>query len=101
MGIRIIHKKKISSSQTPILENFKNSIDQALELSNLTKSKPFWQSLPHEFQQISLERVFDKKIYEMTGSQASDIAQSMIDSAENPKINSISGALNIVSEEFS
>ncbi|MFB5610979.1 MAG: TldD/PmbA family protein [Nitrosopumilaceae archaeon] len=100
MGIRIIHKKKISSSQTTILENFKNSIDQALESSNLTKSKPFWQSLPHEFQQISLDRIFDKKLDEITGSQASDIAQSMIDFSENRKINSISGALNIVSEEF-
>ena len=100
IGIRIFHTKKISSAQTSILENFKNSIDQALELSNLTKSKPFWRSLPFEFKKRSLEGVFDEKLKEITGSQASDIAQSMIDSSENPKINSISGALNIVSEEF-
>ncbi|MFQ5573957.1 MAG: PmbA/TldA family metallopeptidase, partial [Nitrosopumilaceae archaeon] len=100
MGIRIIHNKKISSAQTTILENYKNSIDEAFELSNLTKSKPFWKSLPHEFKKSSLEGVFDNKLKEITGSQASDIAQTMIDSSENPKINSISGSLNIVSEEF-
>lgn len=101
IGIRIIHNKKISSAHTTILKNYKKTIDEALELSNITKSKPFWQSLPHKFMKNSLEGVFDKKLKEITGSEASDIAQSMINSSENPKINSISGALNIVSEEFS
>jgi PmbA protein len=100
MGIRIIQNKKISSAQTTILENYKECIEQALELSNLTKSKPFWKSLPHEFQQNPLKRIFDKKLKEITGREASDIAQIMIDSSKNQKINSISGALNIVSEKF-
>lgn len=101
MGIRIIHKKKISSAHTTILENFKNSIDGAFELSNLTNPKPFWQELPFTSKKKIIEGVFDKKLKEITGSQASDIAQSMIDYAKNSKISSISGALNIVSEEFS
>jgi len=100
MGIRIIQNKKISSAQTTILENYKECIEQALELSNLTKSKPFWKSLPYEFQQNPLKRIFDKKLKEITGREASDIAQIMIDSSKNQKIDSISGALNIVSEKF-
>ncbi|MFQ5572771.1 MAG: TldD/PmbA family protein [Nitrosopumilaceae archaeon] len=100
MGIRIIQNKKISSAQTTICENYKNAIDEALELSNLTKAKPFWKSLASDFKKRSLEGVFDKKLKEITGSEASDLAQSMIDSSENSKISSISGALNIVSEEF-
>ncbi len=100
IGIRIIHKKKISSAQTMILENYKKAIDEALVLSNITKSKPFWHSLPHEFKKNSPEGGYDKKLKEITSSEASDIAQSMINSSENQKINSISGSLNIVSEEF-
>lgn len=100
IGIRIIHENKISSAQSTILENYKNSIDQALELSNLTKPKPFWQSLPHQFKKNSLDGAFDHKLKEITGMEACDLAQSMIDASQNPKINSISGALNIVSEEF-
>lgn len=100
IGIRIIQNKKISSGQTTILENYKECIMQALELSNLTKSKPFWKSLPHKFQQNFLRGIFDKKLKEITGSDASDLAQIMIDSSKNQKINSISGALNIVSEKF-
>ncbi len=101
IGIRIIHGKKISSAQTSIVENYKKTIDQALELSNITKPKPFWKSLAQNSKQkIPLEGVFDKKLSEITGIEASDIAQTMIDSALNPKIDSISGSLNIVAEDF-
>lgn len=101
IGIRIIQGKKISSAQTSIIEDYKKTIDQALELSNITKPKPFWKSLPHDLKEkIPLEGVFDKKLSDITGSEASDIAQTMIDSALNPKIDSISGSLNIVAEDF-
>ena len=100
LGIRIIHKNKISSAHTTILENFKKTIDDAVELSKLTKSKPFWRNLPSKFTIEPLERVFDKKLEQITGSQASDIAQEMIEHTENQNINSISGSLNIVSENF-
>ncbi len=101
MGFRIIHQKRISSSQTYIPENFKNSIEQAIELLNFTKPKPFWKSLPSKFKQNTpLEGVFDKKLAEITGSEATEIAQTMIDSALNPKIFSITGSLNIISENF-
>lgn len=100
IGIRVIHNKKISSAHTTILENYKNSIDEAIKLSNISKPKPFWHSLPHEFKKKSIEGIFDKKLKEITGSEAADIAQAMINSSEDSKINSISGSLNIVSEEF-
>ena len=100
MGIRIIHKNRISSSQTNVLENFKKIIDSALELSELTKSKMFWRNLPSKITKKPLERVFDKKLEEITGIEASDIAQIMIECTDNQKINSISGSLNIISEKF-
>ena len=100
LGIRLIHKNKISSAHTTILENFKKTIDDAFDSSKLTKSKPFWHNLPSKFTIKPLERVFDKKLEHVTGSQASDIAQEMIEFTENQKINSISGSLNIVSEKF-
>ena len=51
IGIRIIHGKKISSAQTSIVENYKKTIDQALELSNITKPKSFWESLAQNSKQ--------------------------------------------------
>ena len=101
IGIRLIHKKKISSAQTSIPENYKKIIDQTLELSKYSKSKPFWKSLPHDLKNgTKLEGVFDKKLAEITGIEASEMAQIMIDATLNPKINSITGSLNIVSEKF-
>jgi len=101
LGIRLIHHKRISSSQTTIMENYKNAIDQALELSNYSKPKPFWKSLPSNLKQnVSFDSIFDSKIAEITGSEASEISQTMIDATLNPKINSITGSLNIVSENF-
>jgi PmbA protein len=101
LGIRLIHDKKISSSQTTITENYKNAIDQTLELSKYSNPKLFWKCLPSNHKQsVSFDSIFDNKLAEITGSEASEISQTMIDSTLNPKINSITGSLNIVSENF-
>ena len=100
-GVRIIHKKKISTSQMTILDDSTKFVDKALELLKYAKEKSFWKTLPSEFKgKQTIENTFDKKIPEISGSEASDIAQRMINSASDTKISSVTGSLNLVSEEF-
>ena len=99
-GIRIIHDKKISSSQTSNEDEIKKSIEDSFQTISHLKPREFWKSLPHELKSHSLEGVYDKKLDEVSGSDVTDIAQSMIDQTLDSKINTISGSLNIVSENF-
>lgn len=100
-GVRIIHKKKISTTQTTILDDSTKAVDRTLELLKYAKEKSFWKTLPSKFKgKQTIENTFDKKISEISGSEASDIAQRMINSASDPKISSVTGSLNLVSEEF-
>ena len=100
-GIRIIHDKKISSIQTSNGNEIQKSIGDSLQTISHLKPRKFWKSLPHELKsRISLEGVFDKKLDEISGSDATDIAQSMINNTLDTKISTISGSLNIVSENF-
>ncbi|MCV0431615.1 TldD/PmbA family protein [Nitrosopumilus sp.] len=99
-GIRLIHNKKITSFETTNEEKIEEGINNASKsLSNL-KSKEFWQGLPHKAEHTKLEGTFDKKLDHISGSESTDIAQTMIDYANNQKINTITGSLNIVSENF-
>ena len=100
-GIRIIHDKKISSIQTSNGNEIQKSIEDSLQTISHLKPRKFWKSLPHELKsRISLEGVFDKKLDEISGSDATDIAQNMINNTLDTKISTISGSLNIVSENF-
>ncbi len=101
LGIRIIHQKRISSSQTTNIEDAAKIVDQALSSSSLSKSKEFWKSLPSEFKSSTrVERLFDKKLVDISGIQAADIAYTMINSATHSKISNITGSLNIVAENI-
>ena len=64
------------------------------------KSRDFWNGLPEKIETQQLEGVFDKKIKHISGSKATDIAQNMINSSENKKIDTITGSLNLVYENF-
>ena len=100
-GIRIIQDKKIISIQTNNESEISDAIEKNLENSSLIKKRDFWKSLPSELKsKTSLQGVFDKKLADISGSKATDIAQSMINSAINNQVNTISGSLNIVSETF-
>ena len=100
-GIRIIHDKKIGSVQTTNDEEIQNAISNSFQTISHLKPRDFWKNLPLELKsKKNLEGVYDKKLEEITGSQASDIAQSMINFSLDDKISSISGSLNIVSEKF-
>ncbi|KEQ56479.1 Protein PmbA [Marine Group I thaumarchaeote SCGC AAA799-E16] len=99
-GIRIIHEKKIASSQTTKIEDIENSIDSAVSTIPNLKPREFWQGLPTSVSGRNLEGTFDEKLDKISGTEMMDIAQSMINSANSEKINTITGSLNIVSELF-
>ena len=99
-GVRIIHQKKISTIQTTNKENILNSIEKGLETILRLKPREFWKGLPGEKEFVQLEGTFDKKLKAISGSEATDIAQNMIDSSESNKIDTITGSLNIVYEDF-
>ncbi len=101
LGIRIIHEGKISTAQTSNLDNVSKLVEQALQTTEFLKPIKYWKSLPPENKgSKSIENLFDKKLVEISGIQATDLAQSMINAATQPKVSSISGSLNIVSENF-
>ena len=99
-GIRLIHDKKIASIQTTNQQDIEKTIDNALRTSSNLKPREFWRGLPHDAHNTKAEGVFDKKLKEISGKDAMDIAQEMINSANNERINTITGSLNIVSEKF-
>ena len=99
-GIRLIQNKKITSLETTNEEEIEQTIDNATKALKNLKPREFWKGLPHKVEQKTLEGTFDEKLDQISGSKCMDIAQSMINSANNEKINTITGSLNIVSENF-
>ena len=99
-GVRIIHQKKITSIQTTNTENILDSIENGLKTTLKLKPREFWKGLPEKKEFTQLEGTFDKKLKQISGSKATDIAQNMINSSENKKIDTITGSLNIVYENF-
>ncbi|MCH9657759.1 TldD/PmbA family protein [archaeon] len=99
-GIRLIHNKKIASMQTTNEEEIEQTMLKALSASSNIKSRKFWKGLPCKTEHVQLEGTFDEKLEQISGSECTDIAQSMINSADNNKVNTITGSLHIVSEKF-
>ena len=99
-GIRLIHQKKIASIQTTNKEKITDSIDEGLKIALKLKSREFWKGLPDKKEITQLEGTFDQKLKDISGSKAADIAQNMINSSENKKIDTVTGSLNIVYEDF-
>ncbi|MEK0350427.1 MAG: TldD/PmbA family protein, partial [Nitrosopumilus sp.] len=99
-GIRLIHEKKIASIQTTNQEEIKKIIDSAFKTSSKLKPRNFWKELPHKTHHKQLYGTFDEKLEKISGANVMDIAQNMINSANNDLINTITGSINIVSENF-
>ena len=99
-GVRLIQQKKISSFQTNNEDEIGNITEKSLKTNVHVKTKNFWKSLPSSTKFNPIKETFDEKLDQITNIEASDIAQSMINSALDKKINAISGSLNIVSENF-
>lgn len=100
LGIRLIHKKKIASIQTTNEQEIEKSIDGGLRALTNLKPIEFWRGLPYKNNHRKLERTFDKELEQISGSRVIDIAQNMINSSNNEKVDTITGSLNIVSEDF-
>ena len=99
-GIRLIQNKKIISLETTNEEEVEQSMLKALRASSNLKSREFWGGLPYKVENKRLPGTFDQKLEQISGSECIDIAQDMINSANNDKIDTITGSLNIVSEKF-
>jgi len=99
-GLRLIHDKKIASIQTTNQEEIEKTIDSAFKTSSKLKPRNFWKELPHKAHHKQLDGTFDEKLENISGANAMDIAQNMINSANSKIINTITGSLNIVSENF-
>ena len=99
-GIRFIQNKKITSMETTNEEEIEQTMDNAVNSLVNLKPREFWNGLPYKVEQKILEGTFDEKLDQISGSNCMDIAQEMINSANNEKINTITGSLNIVSENF-
>lgn len=99
-GVRLIHDKKIASIQTTNEHGLEQIINNTIQTLTNLKSREFWKGLPYNTSQKMLNGTFDKKLEQISGSEAMDIAQTMINSANNSKVTAITGSLNIVSEVF-
>ncbi len=99
-GIRLIKDKKIASVHTTNKNDVERAIDSAVKIFTSLRSREFWRGLPYKAKNRKIEGTFDEKLERISGSKCADIAQNMINSSSNAKINSITGSLNIVSENF-
>lgn len=101
IGIRVIQGKRIASGETRDVENYKKTIENAIDTFRFLSPKLFWESLPSGNKtNLEINSTYDKKLKDITSKETTDIAQEMINSSLDKKISSISGSLNIVVEEF-
>ena len=99
-GIRLIHDKKIASIQTTNQQDIEKAINNAFKTSSNLNARDFWGGLPHDTALKQLDGTFDERLEKISGTEVMDIVQNMINSADNEKVNTITGSLNIVSENF-
>ena len=98
IAVRIIHEKKIMSGRLSGKED--NFLEKILESKSFVQPKNFWKSLPFPSKITPIDRTYDSKLANMSGTSAIDIANEMINSAIHKNITRISGSLNIVTEQF-
>ena len=99
-GVRAFQDKKIIAIQTTNENEIEKKIEYGLKSISNINSKNFWNGLPHDSKPSQIENTFDKRLDEINSKEAIDISQNIINLVENPKINTITGSINIVSEEF-
>ncbi len=98
VAVRIIDKKRIISGRSST--NEKNFLEKILETRQFAKPKNFWKTLPYPSKIIPVNKTYDPRLENISGSSAVDIANEMINSAIHKDITRVSGSLNIVSEKF-
>ncbi|MHB8602786.1 MAG: TldD/PmbA family protein [Nitrosotalea sp.] len=98
IAVRVINQKKIISGSVSSSE--KNLLEKVLETSPYVVPKGFWKTLPFPSRYATVDKTYDLRLKNMSGTSAVDIANEMINSALHKDIIRISGSLNIVSEKF-
>lgn len=99
-GIRLIHNKKIASIQITNQQRIKETINDSLKTLHSLKPREFWGGLPSKVKSQKLDGTYDENLAKISGAQAMDIAESMINATNSDKINTITGSLNIVSDDL-
>jgi PmbA protein len=98
VAVRIINQKKIISGSASSDE--KNLLDKVLETLPYVVPKTFWRNLPLPSRYVTVNKMYDSRLENMSETSAVDIANTMINSALHKNIIRISGSLNIVAEKF-
>lgn len=98
IAVRIIDKKRIISGRTST--NEENFLEKILETRQFAKPKNFWKTLPYPSKITPVNKTYDPRLENISGSSAVDIANEMINSSTHKDIIRVSGSLNIVSEKF-
>jgi len=98
VAVRIIDKKRIISGRTST--NEENFLEKILETRQFAKPKNFWKTLPYPSKITPVNKTYDPRLENISGSSAVDIANEMINSSIHKDIIRVSGSLNIVSEKF-
>ena len=99
-GIRLVYEREIISIQTTDPLEINKKIDTALKSASQIKSNQSGIEFPSKTRIKKLDKIFDKKLEEISGQTVADIAETMINSANNTNVNTITGSLNVVSEDF-
>ena len=99
-GIRLIKDKKIASVQTTNEDEIEKTVNVGFKTLTNLKPREFWAGLPYKTEYRMLDGTFDEKLDQISSSNSADIAQNMINSSLNSKIDTITGSLNTVSENF-
>lgn len=99
-GVRLVHGEKIISIQTTEPLEINKKIDSLLKSASKIGLNQSWKGFPPKTKPEKLEKIFDKKLERISDQTVIDITEAMINSADNANINTITGSLNIVSEDF-
>ena len=83
LGIRVVKDKKIGFASTNIFtkDAIRDTIKKALSIANASKANPKWVQLPEERKYPRVEKIYDKRIDEISAEKAIDYANILVGSA--------------------
>lgn len=83
LGIRVVTDKRIGFASTNFFEKEKIRmvIERALSIARSSKQNPKWVSLPQESKYPHVDKIYDKKLEEMTPEEIMERTKNMLSSA--------------------
>ncbi len=101
VAARLFQKKRIFSVRASSPEDLPRHIENSIKAIQYLVPSEFWVTLHQESPKTAkLDRTYDPELDGISGADAADIAQTMINESADCRIRSISGSLNIVSDRF-